>query len=331
MSDTELIDLYLRAPDEELYSRARAVCEEVHGKAVLLRGLIEFSNTCALDCHYCGIRASNRDVMRYRLEPGDLVEAARQAWEAGLRSLVLQSAEDPWYTTDRLAGAVAAIKAACPGLALTLSCGVKSRAAYAQLKEAGADRYLLRFETCDPGLHRRIRNGQGLESRLKALGELRDLGYQVGSGFMVGLAGETEETRLANALLCRDLGLDMVGIGPFIPHPATPLGRAPQEPLRLTLRLTALLRLLMPRAHLPATTAAGSLDPQGREKMIGAGANVLMPNMTPTSVRKDYLLYPGKICLDEAGEKCLGCLGLRMAGVDRKLSYARGDALGAGS
>lgn len=331
MDDAEAEGLWREAPDEELHAAAREACEAVHGKEVLLRGLIEYSNSCALDCHYCGIRASNAKVLRYRLEPDGLVEAARRAWDAGLRSLVLQGAEDPEYPPGRLATCVERIKKACPGAAVTLSCGVMPRAAYAALRDAGADRYLLRFETSDPGLHARIRNGIPLARRLRALEDLRATGFQLGSGFMVGLPGETEETRLANARLCRDLDLDMVGIGPFIPHPDTPLGGSPQEPLRLTLRLTSLLRLLMPEAHLPATTAAGSLDPEGREKMIRAGANVLMPNMTPTSVRKDYLLYPGKICVGEAGEQCLGCLGLRMESVDRRLSFDRGDSLRKGT
>ncbi len=331
MRDT--VVYYLTAGTLELADRARALCEEVHGKTVLLRALIEFSNTCALNCHYCGIRAGNHAFERYRLEPTELLAAALGAYAAGLRSFVLQSAEDPWYTTARLAAVVASIKSSCPEAALTLSCGVKTRAEYRELKAAGADRYLLRFETSDPELHRRLRDGIGLGTRLKALEDLKAEGYQVGSGFMVGLPGETEKTGIDNALLCAELGLDMVGIGPFIPHPATPLAGSPQVGLEKTLRMTSLLRLLMPKVHLPATTAAGSLDPQGREKMILAGANVLMPNMTPVPARKNYLLYPGKICLDEAGEKCLGCLRIRMLGVGRELSYARGDSLmeGAGN
>jgi len=322
-----IVEFYRRASTEELGARARALCEKVHGTEILLRGLIEFSNDCALDCLYCGIRAGNASVERYRLEPEELVATVETAYRAGLRSFVLQSAEDPWYTTDRLAGAVARIKGSFPDAAITLSCGIKTLGQYRELKAAGADRYLLRFETSDPELHRRLRGGITLERRLQALEDLKVAGYQVGSGFMVGLPGETEETRIANALLCAELELDMVGIGPFIPHPATPLALSPQEPLELTLRATSLLRLLLPRAHLPATTAAGSLDPSGREQMIAAGANVLMPNMTPTPVRKNYLLYPGKICLDEAGEKCLGCLALRMKSVDRELSFGRGDSL----
>jgi biotin synthase len=323
----DIVDNYRRAGTEELGRAAREACEAVHGRKVLLRALIEFSNDCALDCLYCGIRAGNASVERYRLSQGELVSAAEAAYAAGLRSFVLQSAEDGWYTADRLAAAVGRIRERCPGAAITLSCGIKTRSQYRSLKAAGADRYLLRFETSDPGLHERLRNGISLERRLRALEDLRAEGYQVGSGFMVGLPGETEETRIANALLCSELGLDMVGIGPFIPHPATPLAGSRQEGIELTLRMTSLVRLLMPEAHLPATTAAGSLDPEGREKMILAGANVLMPNMTPVPVRRNYLLYPGKICIDEAGEKCLGCLALRMKTVDRELSFERGDSL----
>jgi biotin synthase len=169
-----------------------------------------------------------------------------------------------------------------------------------------------------------------LDRRLEALGDIADSGYQVGSGYMVGLPGESEETRIANALLCRSLKLDMVGIGPFIPHPDTPLAGSLQEPIELTLRATALVRLLLPEAHMPATTAAGSLDPEGREKMILAGANVLMPNITPPAAKKNYLLYPSKICLDEEGETCIGCLSLRMKSIGRELSFRRGDAPGLG-
>jgi biotin synthase len=324
---SDIIEFYRGAGTEELAQKARKLCEEVHGKKILLRALIEFSNECRLDCLYCGIRAGNAAVERYRLSEDELAAAAESAYAAGLRSFVLQSGEDGWYTTDRLAAVVERIKARCPAAAITLSCGIKPRSQYRTLKAAGADRYLLRFETSDPELHARLRNGISLGRRLRALEDLRAEGYQLGSGFMVGLPGETEETRIANALLCAELELDMVGIGPFIPHPATPLAGSKQESIELTLRMTSLLRLLMPRAHLPATTAAGSLDPEGREKMVLAGANVLMPNMTPVPVRKNYLLYPGKICIDEAGEKCLGCLSLRMKVVDRELSFDRGDSL----
>jgi biotin synthase len=323
----EIIRFYESSSPEGLYSRARELCVARHGRAVLLRGLVEYSNVCSRDCLYCGIRASNSKVRRYRLEPEEVLGVVESGYGAGLRSFVLQGGEDLAYAESRLPLVVESIRARCPDAAVTLSAGILSRSAYARLREAGADRYLLRFETADPGLHKALRAGIALERRLEALSDIAELGYQVGSGFMVGLPGETEETRIANALLARELRLDMVGIGPFIPHPDTPLSGSPQSPIELTLRATALVRLLLPDAHMPATTAAGSLDPEGRERMILAGANVLMPNITPREAKRSYLLYPGKICLDEDGETCIGCLALRMRSVERELSFDRGDAL----
>jgi iron-only hydrogenase maturation rSAM protein HydE len=266
-------------------------------------------------------------VRRYRLAPEEIFAIAASGYRAGLRSFVLQGGEDCAFAEADLVRAVELIRRDCPEAAITLSAGILGREAYARLRDAGADRYLLRFETSDPELHEKLRAGVSLDRRLEALAELRELGYQLGSGYMVGLPGETEETRVANALLCRELELDMVGIGPFIPHPETPLAGCAQEGIELTIRAAALVRLLLPDAHMPATTAAGSLDPLGREKMIEAGANVLMPNITPPLAKQNYLLYPGKICIAEEGEKCIGCLSLRVRSVDRELSFARGDAL----
>jgi len=323
---SEILSFYSSASTEDLCARAGSLCVERKGSRVLLRGLIEYSNVCDRDCLYCGIRKSNPKVRRYSLEAEEMAAIAAKGYAAGLRSFVLQGGEEAEFAATVLPRAVELIGRACPGAAITLSAGILDRAEYARLREAGADRYLLRFETSDPDLHRRMRAGWGLERRLEALGDLASLGYQLGSGYMVGLPGESEETRVANALLCRELALDMVGIGPFIPHPDTPLAGSEQSAIELTLRATALTRLLLPDAHLPATTAAGSLDPQGREKMILAGANVLMPNITPPESKRDYLLYPGKICLDEEGETCIGCLGLRMRSIGRELSFLRGDA-----
>jgi biotin synthase len=324
---TEILAFYSSSDTEALSARAAELCLERHGRRVLLRGLIEYSNVCSCDCLYCGIRRSNSRVQRYRFEPAEIASLARKGYAAGLRSFVLQGGEDARFAEESLPLAVELIKRDCPEAALTLSAGILSRDAYERLKEAGADRYLLRFETSDPALHRSLRAGLGLERRLEALRDLAGLGYQLGSGYMVGLPGETEEIRIGNALLCRELELDMVGIGPFIPHGDTPLAGSPQRPIELALRAAALVRLLLPDAHMPATTAAGSLDPQGREKMILAGANVLMPNITPPAAKRNYLLYPGKICLDEEGETCIGCLSLRMKSIGRELSFDRGDAL----
>ncbi|HTH13989.1 MAG TPA: [FeFe] hydrogenase H-cluster radical SAM maturase HydE, partial [Spirochaetia bacterium] len=301
-----------------------------YGDDVYLRGLIEFTNHCALDCQFCGIRRSNAGATRYRLGVEQIVELAEAGWKYGLKTFVLQGGEDPWFTADRLTEVIEKIQVVTQGqAALTLSVGIRPREVYARWKAAGADRYLMRFETSDEALYSQLKNGARLADRLRALDSLRDLGYEVGSGYMVGLPGETEETRIANALLCHEKDFDMVGIGPFIPHPDTPLAGSPQQPIDLAVRAAALVRLLLPQANMPATTAAGSLDKQGREKMLAAGANVLMPNITPESVKKDYLLYPGKICLDESGFECINCLDIRTHLVDKKLSWARGNSVNA--
>ncbi len=322
-----VVAFYRTASTGELIQRADALCRSVHGDKVWLRGLVEFSNFCGMDCQYCGIRHSNSKVERYRLTPDQIIDLTVQGYEAGLRTFVLQGGEDPWFTADRMAQVLDGIKTRTKGeAAVTLSLGIRPRETFRLWKDAGADRYLMRFETSDPDLHARLRCGVSLERRLEALDDLRDLGWEVGSGFMVGLPGETEETRIRNALLCYEKHFDMVGIGPFIPHPETPLAQAPQQPLELALRATALVRLLLPLANMPATTAAGSLDKQGREKMMAAGANVLMPNITPEDVKKNYLLYPNKICLDESGFECINCLDIRTHLVRKAIDYARGDS-----
>jgi biotin synthase len=307
--------------------RANAVCRQSYGNSVFLRGLIEFTNHCALDCAYCGIRRSNTKAVRYRLPVDQIVELAEAGWRYGLKTFVLQGGEDPWFTADRIVEVLEGIRRVTHGQgAITLSVGIRPRQVYRRWKDAGADRYLMRFETSDEGLYSRLKGGSRLADRLRALHDLREEGFEVGSGYMVGLPGETEETRIGNALLCHELDFDMVGIGPFIPHPDTPLAGADQQPIELAVRAAALVRLLLPDANLPATTAAGSLDKQGREKMLAAGANVLMPNITPESVKKDYLLYPGKICLDESGFECINCLDIRAHLVEKALDWSRGNS-----
>ncbi|AEJ60767.1 Radical SAM domain protein [Spirochaeta thermophila DSM 6578] len=320
------IEEWWRMPLEDLVSRADRVCRTVYGDGVYLRGLLEFSNYCRMDCLYCGIRRSNRNVHRYRLDEEVILQVVRTAFARGFRTFVLQSGEDPAWPAGRLARLVERIKEQTRGeAAVTLSCGLMTREEYRLLREAGADRYLMRFETADPDLHLRLR-GVALERRIEGLVYLRELGYEVGSGFMVGLPGETDETMVENLLLCRRLDLDMVGIGPFIPHPETPLADAPQIPLDRTIRAVAILRLLLPGANLPGTTAAGSLEPDGRERMLASGGNVLMPNITPVQHKKDYLLYPGKICLDEDGFHCVGCLTMRVATVGKRIDWEKGTS-----
>lgn len=316
----------LSLPPDELYARADAACRAVHGDAVYLRGLLEASNTCVRDCLYCGIRRSNAAVARYRLADGEILASARAAHARGLRSFVLQGAEDPEFGPARLARLAERLKEELGGeTALTFSFGTMGKADYAALKAAGCDRYLLRFETSDPGLHERLR-GSPLSARLAALEALRELDFEVGSGFMTGLPGTDEGTLEMDVELCARLGLDMVGIGPFIPHPGTPLAGAEPQGLEPCLRACAAVRLELPLANMPATTAAGSVAPDGRERMLAAGANVLMPNVGPVANKRDYELYPGKICLDEDGLQCVGCLGLRVKTVGKRLDCSRGDS-----
>ncbi len=323
-----IIDFYKTASPEELSKQADRVCRENHGNTVWLRGLVEFSNYCRRDCLYCGIRAGNLKISRYRLDEKQILEIIREGFKAGLRTFVLQSGEDDFYTGKILTALIEKIKTKTNGeAALTLSCGIRKKEEYRAFKKAGADRYLLRFETAGPDLHRHLRNGRTLEERLQALADLKELDYETGSGYMTGLPGETEEIRVQNALLCRKLELDMVGIGPFIPHPDTPLGGSPQLSFEHTLRAVSLVRLLLPRAHIPATTAAGSLDPEGREKMLRAGANIIMPNITPLPYRRYYTLYPGKICIEEDGLQCIGCLEVRARSAGKTIIKGRGDSL----
>ena len=309
-----------------LASEARRIATFHFANSVYLRGLIEFTNHCAMDCLYCGLRRSNPNPRRYRLDRKAIISAVNEGFRRGLRTFVLQGGEDPYFTVDRLARLCDAITKATDGeAAITLSCGIRPREDYRRLRDAGARRYLMRFETSDPKLHRYLRSGATLAKRLGALDDLRAEGFQVGSGFMTGLPGETDETVIRNVELCRDLGVDMAGVGPFIPHPQTPLANAPAKSLETALYATSLLRIFCPETHIPATTAAGSIQKDGRERMIECGANVLMPNLTPVAVKRHYLLYPGKICLEESGLQCIGCLSMRVLSVNREISFDRAD------
>ncbi|WDP92429.1 MAG: [FeFe] hydrogenase H-cluster radical SAM maturase HydE [Desulfobacter sp.] len=327
-SPREIEALFHHRSPEGLNRMGREVCETVHGDSVYLRGLIEFTNYCTSNCLYCGIRRENQKVHRYRMDEAQILDTVAQGVKLGFKTFVLQGGEDPKWTVDRICRLVESIKSATQGrAAVTLSCGMKSRRAYQRFSDAGADRYLLRFETSDPELHQRLRDGQTLDHRLAALEGIKAAGFQVGSGFMTGLPGETPQTRLDNILLCQSLGLDMVGIGPFIPHPDTPLAREASRGLALALQGTALLRLALPLAHIPATTAAGSIAENGREQMLLCGANVLMPNITPSLFKKSYLLYPGKICIEENCAQSLAHLEATLPKIGRRLSYERADAI----
>jgi biotin synthase len=320
--------------DIEIIRRAaEAVLLAQCGLQVYLRGLIESSNACACDCLYCGIRKSNTHVNRYTLSAEQMVACARLCSDLGYGSIVLQSGErsDKKFIELTLE-ALRRIKretrteAQPDGLGVTLCIGQQSRETYQRLYDAGAHRYLLRIETTNPVLFARIHPGdQTFESRLACLNLLRDIGYQVGTGVMIGLPGQTLENLADDILFYEKHDIDMIGMGPFIPDPETPLGRESchdlTERVRLSLLMIAATRLKLRDVNIASTTALQTLDPIGREKGLKFGANVIMPQVTPLDVRKDYQLYPGKPCLDENARECHSCLGIRIASAGRTIGY----------
>ena len=308
---------------------AKRIREEHFGNQIYVRGLIEFTNYCKNDCYYCGIRRSNPNADRYRLTIEQILECTDTGYELGFRTFVLQGGEDGYYTDERLEEIIKAIKEKHPDCALTLSLGERSRKSYELFYQAGADRYLLRHETAEEGHYQRLHPEEmSYQHRMNCLREPKDIGYQVGCGFMVGSPGQTEETLAEDMLFIQGFQPHMVGIGPFVPHHETPFGREPGGTVEDTLYLLSLIRILKPTVLLPATTALGTIDPRGREKGILAGANVVMPNLSPTNVRKKYELYDNKICTGDEAAECRSCLSNRMKTIDCELVTHRGDAPG---
>ncbi len=309
-----------------LFERARAVRQRVYGDEVYTRGLIEFTSYCKNDCYYCGIRKSNQAAERYRLDKGQILECCAAGYDLWFRSFVLQGGEDPFYSDEKIADIVRAIKKAHPDCAVTLSLGEKNRESYEAYFAAGADRYLLRHETADGGHYGKLHPGEmSLQRRQQCLRELKDIGYQVGCGFMVGSPYQTNECLVADLLFIKELDPHMVGIGPFIPHSATPFAAYPAGSLELTLFLLGIIRLMLPGVLLPVTTALGTIHPAGREKGVLAGGNVVMPNLSPLNVRKKYMLYDNKICTGDEAAECRNCLAGRMESVGYRLVVDRGD------
>lgn len=312
---------------EYLFTAAREVRESIYGKDVYVRGLIEFTNVCRNDCYYCGIRKSNGKVQRYRLTPEEILACAEEGYGLGFRTFVLQGGEDSWFTRERLADIIRAIKKEFPDCALTLSVGERDREDYVCWRKAGADRYLLRHETAEEEHYRKLHPSvMSLSHRKQCLYTLRELGYQVGAGFMVGSPGQTVDNLIADLQFLQDLQPHMIGIGPFLAHQDTPFGREPDGSYEMTLLLLGVLRLLFPGVLLPATTALGTIAPDGREKGLLAGANVLMPNLSPVSVRKKYELYDNKICTGEESAQCRDCLRRRVESVGYQIVTDRGDS-----
>ena len=330
LSDAEFLDLISNLSEEDasyLYESARAVQREIYGTGVFLRGLIEFTNYCRNDCLYCGIRRSNPNAERYRLTDDQILQCCEQGYSLGFRTFVLQGGEDPYFTDERMVPLVRSIRRNYPDCAITLSLGERSRDSYQALYDAGADRYLLRHETANEDHYCYLHPPElSLKNRKDCLFTLRDIGYQVGAGMMIGAPGQNKMHLVEDLHFLQELRPHMIGIGPFIPHKDTPFHAEPSGTLEDTLHMLAILRLIFPNVLLPATTALGTIHPQGRELGILAGANVIMPNLSPVNVRGKYLLYDGKICTGDEAAECHSCLERRMERIGYHISVDKGDS-----
>jgi biotin synthase len=314
-----------RSPGDELLVRAAdAVRRRCLGNDVHLRGIIEFSNHCVKNCHYCGLRRDNLRLGRYRMNTDEIMAAGAEGARLGLKTLVLQSGEDPFYSADMLGHIIATLKEQ-HDVAITLSVGDRSKKEYKTMKEAGADRYLLKHETADAALFERFRPGTRLAGRVRRLEWLKELGYQVGSGMIVGLPGQTFQTLIDDILLMQGIGVEMAGIGPFIPHPDTPLRSAAPGSADLTLKVLALARLALPFAHLPATTALATMHPTGRELALAGGANVVMPDITPLQYKRLYEIYPNKACVSEDAGHSVSRIRGMIIKTGRTIATGHGD------
>lgn len=326
--DRELRALLLSQGDDTVYLTEAAVLtrEENYGCDVFIRGLIEVSSYCKNDCLYCGIRRSNRCAERYRLTRDEILSSADIGYSVGFRTFVLQGGEDSYYTDDILCDIVQRLKSAHPDCAVTLSLGERSRESYARLREAGADRYLLRHETADSEHYASLHPSElTLENRMRCLRDLKSLGYQTGCGFMVGSPGQTVDHIVKDLRFIEDFKPHMVGIGPFIPHKDTPFKDQPAGSVDMSIKCIAIVRLLLPQVLLPATTALGSAEAGGRERGILAGANVVMPNLSPAEVRHKYLLYNNKLSTGVESAEGLRSLEKTMEAIGCRVVCARGD------
>ncbi len=320
-----------RSEETDQYARdlGNKVRQQIYGNDIYVRGLVEFTNYCKNDCYYCGIRRSNKNAQRYRLTEEDILLCCQQGYELGFRTFVLQGGEDGYYTDERLLSIIHKIKAEYPDCALTLSIGEKSEESYRDYREAGVDRYLLRHETADEKHYGKLHpSSMSCEHRKNCLRTLKKLGFQTGAGFMVGAPYQRVENLADDFLFLKELNPEMVGIGPFIPHQDTPFHGEKSGTLEDTLFYLALLRLMLPYVLLPATTALGTIHPKGREMGVLSGANVVMPNLSPVSVRKKYMLYDGKICTGDEAAECRHCLSRRMEQIGCQIVSDRGDYKG---
>ncbi len=327
LPDKELLALIAGGADELLRDEADKERRKVFGDKVYIRGLIEISSICKNDCIYCGIRCSNKNAARYRLTKDEILSCARAGAELGFSTFVLQGGEDLLFTDAVLCDIIDGIKQIAPDAAVTLSLGERSRESYRMLKNAGADRYLLRHETATEEHYQKLHpEGMSLKSRKKCLFDLKELGFQVGSGFMVGSPYQTDEHILQDIRFLQELGPDMIGIGPFIPHKDTPFGKFPAGSFELTLRMISILRLCFPEALIPATTALGTIKDGGRERGLKCGANVVMPNLSPKDARESYNLYDNKLITGAESVEGLKILEEKIQSAGYTMTMSRGDA-----
>lgn len=314
---------------DAVFKRACRVRDEVYGKTVFIRGLIEFTNFCKNDCYYCGIRRSNKKTARYRLDKSDILSCCKEGYRLGFRTFVLQGGDDPCFSDEEMCEVVMAIKNAHPDCAVTLSVGEREREAYQRFYDAGADRYLLRHETATDSHYRRLHPHElSLKNRMRCLYDLKEIGFQVGCGMMVGSPFQTVENLAEDMLFLGEFQPHMVGMGPFIPHRDTPFKDKQNGSVKKTIFLLALTRLLLPKVLLPATTALGTLDEMGREKAVLAGANVVMPNLSPKDVRDKYMLYDNKVSTGDEAAESLSHLKRRMEKIGYEIVSDRGDYSG---
>lgn len=331
LSDDELKSL-IECNDTEtagfLTEKADCVRRKYYGNKVFLRGLIEISSYCKNNCLYCGIRRGNKNAQRYRLSREEILSCCENGYSLGFRTFVMQGGEDSFFTDEFMCGIISEIKNKYPDCAITLSLGERSENSYKFMKNAGADRYLLRHETADEDLYKKLHPSEmSLQNRKNCLYNLKKLGYQVGTGFMVGVPFQTTENIVSDLRFMQELKPQMIGIGPFIPHSDTDFKNFPHGSLELVLRILGILRLMFPKVLLPATTALGTISPVGRELGLKTGCNVVMPNLSPVAVRKKYDLYDNKICTGEESAECRGCLERRINSVGYVISQERGDSL----
>ena len=329
MSKSEIRDIIVEntnATSKELLDEAFEIRKKFYGNKVYIRGLIEISNYCKNNCFYCGIRCENRKVNRYRLTKEEILACCSEGYELGFRTFVMQGGEDDYYTDDVMCGIIGRVKELYPDCAVTLSLGEKTMETYKAYKEAGADRYLLRHETATDVHYKRLHPSDlSLENRKKCLYDLKSLGFQVGAGFMVGSPFQTAENLAEDLMFLKDLEPHMVGIGPFIPHCETPFKDFEIGSLELTITMLALTRIMLPKCLLPATTALGTIAKDGREKGFMAGANVVMPNLSPRDFRKDYSLYNDKAYTGDEAAESIKNIEENVKKIGLEVDFSRGD------